>query len=69
MVFEGGPGEADWEHALGGMHSIIIDGDVVIGHASVVRRRLLHGGVAWRTGYAEAVGVHPAGSDEASASL
>ncbi len=59
LVFEGDLTEGDWEHALGGMHSIITDGDVVIGHASLIQRRLLHKGVAWRTGYVEAVGVHP----------
>lgn len=59
LVFEGDLTEADWEHALGGMHSIITDRNVVIGHASVVERRLLHKGVAWRAGYVEAVGVHP----------
>jgi len=49
--------EADWEHALGGMHAVAwLDGDVV-GHASVVQRRLLHGGRALRTGYVEGVAV------------
>ena len=59
VAFEGDLTEADWEHALGGMHSIITDGDVVIGHASVVQRRMLHRSVAWRAGYVEGVGVHP----------
>ena len=58
-VFVGDMTEADWEHAVGDMHSIITDGDVVIGHASVVQRRLLHQSRAWRTGYVEGVGVHP----------
>ena len=58
-VFDGDLTEADWEHALGGMHSIITDCDAVIGHASVVPRRLLHRCVKWRTGYVEGVGVHP----------
>ncbi len=49
--------EPDWEHALGGMHAVAwLDGDVV-GHASVVQRRLLHGGRALRTGYVEGVAV------------
>jgi aminoglycoside 2'-N-acetyltransferase I len=56
-VFEGDMTAADWEHALGGVHAIVWDGDDVIAHASVVQRRLLHGGRAWRTGYIEGVGV------------
>ena len=57
-VFEGGFDEHDWEHALGGIHAIALteDGEPV-GHASVVQRRLLHGGRALRTGYVEGVGV------------
>lgn len=47
----------DWEHALGGVHALVWEGDELIGHASVVQRRLLHGGRALRTGYVEAVGV------------
>src|SRR5262249_28056390 len=49
--------DPDWEHALGGVHAVAwLDGEVV-GHASVVQRRLLHGGRALRTGYVEGVGV------------
>ena len=47
----------DWEHALGGMHALIWEGDELIGHASVVQRRLLHGGRALRAGYVEGVAV------------
>ena len=57
-VFEGEFDEHDWEHALGGVHALAWDGDELIGHASVVQRRLLHGGRALRTGYVEGVGVH-----------
>jgi len=56
-VFEGDLEAHDWEHALGGVHAIAFDGEVPVGHASVVQRRLLHGGRALRTGYVEAVGV------------
>jgi aminoglycoside 2'-N-acetyltransferase I len=49
--------DADWDHTLGGMHVMAWDGDRLIGHASVVQRRLLHGGRALRTGYVEAVAV------------
>jgi aminoglycoside 2'-N-acetyltransferase I len=48
---------ADWEHALGGMHALVLQDDEVVGHASVVQRRILHGGRALRAGYVEGVGV------------
>ena len=47
----------DWEHALGGVHALVWEGADLIGHASVIQRRLLHGGRALRTGYVEGVGV------------
>jgi len=47
----------DWEHALGGMHALVWEGDELIGHASLIQRRLLHQGRALRTGYVEGVGV------------
>ncbi|MEU5213609.1 GNAT family N-acetyltransferase [Streptomyces sp. NPDC020742] len=47
----------DWEHALGGLHALIHEDGELIGHASVVQRRLLHGGRALRCGYVEGVGV------------
>jgi aminoglycoside 2'-N-acetyltransferase I len=49
----------DWEHALGGMHALVWEGDELVGHASVVQRRLLHAGYTLRTGYVEGVAVHP----------
>jgi aminoglycoside 2'-N-acetyltransferase I len=49
----------DWEHALGGMHALVWEGGEIVGHASVVQRRLLHADRAWRTGYVEGVAVHP----------
>ena len=49
--------EQDWEHALGGIHALVWEGDALIGHASVIQRRLLHGGRALRAGYVEGVGV------------
>ena len=57
-VFEGEFDAHDWEHALGGVHAIALseDGELA-GHASVVQRRLLHGGRALRAGYVEGVGV------------
>jgi aminoglycoside 2'-N-acetyltransferase I len=56
-VFEGDMAEADWEHALGGMHALVWDGPTLIGHGSVIQRRLLHRGRALRAGYVEAVAV------------
>ncbi|WP_448623770.1 GNAT family N-acetyltransferase [Geodermatophilus sp. URMC 64] len=55
-----GPGHftaEDWDHALGGMHALAHDGEDVVAHGSVVLRRFLHGGRAWRVGYVEAVAV------------
>ena len=56
-VFEGDMAEHDWEHCLGGVHALVFEGEEVVGHASVVQRRLLHGGRALRAGYVEGVGV------------
>lgn len=56
-VFEGDMDEHDWEHSLGGVHAVAWEGGEVVGHASVVQRRLIHGGRALRTGYVEGVGV------------
>jgi aminoglycoside 2'-N-acetyltransferase I len=47
----------DWEHALGGVHAIAWEDGELVGHASVIQRRLLHGGRALRTGYIEGVAV------------
>lgn len=49
--------EQDHEHALGGVHALVWEGTELIGHGSVVMRRLLHDGRALRTGYVEAVAV------------
>ncbi|CAG7626563.1 GNAT family N-acetyltransferase [Streptomyces bryophytorum] len=54
---DGGFTDADWDHTLGGLHTVVLEGDEPIGHASVVQRRLLHGDRALRTGYVEAVAV------------
>ncbi|HYY73356.1 MAG TPA: GNAT family N-acetyltransferase [Solirubrobacterales bacterium] len=56
-VFEEDMSEHDWEHALGGVHALAWEGAELIGHASVIQRRLLHGGRALRTGYIEGVCV------------
>ena len=56
-VFGEDMAEADWEHALGGVHALVWDGPALIAHGSVVQRRLLHRGRALRAGYVEAVAV------------
>jgi aminoglycoside 2'-N-acetyltransferase I len=56
-AFEDGFGDDDWDHALGGMHALVWEGGEVIGHGSVVQRRLLHAGRALRTGYVEGLAV------------
>jgi aminoglycoside 2'-N-acetyltransferase I len=56
-VFAGEMTDADWEHALGGIHAFAWEGDALIGHASVIQRRLWLCGRALRTGYVEGVGV------------
>jgi aminoglycoside 2'-N-acetyltransferase I len=59
-VFKGELDDHDWEHALGGMHALAWEGGAIVGHASVVQRRIVHGGRALRAGYVEAVGVSAA---------
>jgi len=56
-AFAGEFAEADWEHALGGMHALIWHHGALIAHAAVVQRRLLYRGAARRCGYVEAVAV------------
>ena len=56
-AFDGDFDDHDWEHALGGIHALIRDGAELVGHASVVQRRLVHGGRALRAGYVEGVAV------------
>jgi len=50
-------GDADWEHALGGMHALVEDGGTLVAHGSLVMRRMVHRGRALRCGYVEAVAV------------
>ena len=57
--FGGRLDDDDWEHCLGGMHALLHEGPELVGHASVVQRRLLHGGRALRAGYVEGVAVRP----------
>lgn len=54
-AFDGGFGDDDWAHALGGVHVLATVGGELAGHAAVVGRQLIVGEVTLRTGYVEAV--------------
>jgi len=56
-AFEGDFSDADWEHALGGVHALGFEGDRLVAHAALVARRILHAERVVRTGYVEAVAV------------
>lgn len=56
-AFEGDFGDEDWDHALGGVHAWIEDGEGIAAHGAVVMRRLLHAGRSYRVGYVEGVAV------------
>ncbi|MHB8296851.1 MAG: GNAT family N-acetyltransferase [Acidimicrobiales bacterium] len=50
----------DADHAYGGVHVLMRDGDCLLGHASAVPRRLRFGDGPWRTvGYVEGVATDP----------
>ncbi|MEU1818506.1 GNAT family N-acetyltransferase [Streptomyces roseifaciens] len=56
-AFEGDFSDEDWDHTVGGMHALVWEGGELIGHGSLVQRRMLHRGQALRAGYVEAVAV------------
>jgi aminoglycoside 2'-N-acetyltransferase I len=56
-AFGGDVGDDDYEHALGGIHALVWEGRELVGHGSVVMRRLLHRERSLRTGYVEGVAV------------
>src|SRR5579884_2667422 len=56
-VFGADMTDHDWDHALGGMHALVFEAEQLVGHGSVVQRRLVHEGRALRAGYVEAVAV------------
>jgi aminoglycoside 2'-N-acetyltransferase I len=59
-AFRGGFSDEDADHAYGGVHVLVRDGDVIVGHASAVPRRLRFGDGPWRTvGYVEGVATEP----------
>jgi aminoglycoside 2'-N-acetyltransferase I len=46
-----------FENVLGGVHALVVEEGELVGHGSVVQRRLMHAGRALRTGYIEGVAV------------
>jgi aminoglycoside 2'-N-acetyltransferase I len=56
-AFAGDFTDADWEHALGGMHALIWSHGAIVAHAAVVQRRLIYRDSALRCGYVEGVAV------------
>jgi aminoglycoside 2'-N-acetyltransferase I len=46
-----------FDNVLGGVHALIFEDGDLIGHGSVIQRRLLYGGRALRAGYVEGVAV------------
>ena len=56
-AYGGSFADDDWEHALGGLHTLVVEQAELVGHVSVVQRRLLHGDRWIRTGYVEALAV------------
>lgn len=52
--------DTDAQHAYGGVHVLVHDGDRLIGHASAVPRSIRFGDRPWRViGYVEAVATNP----------
>lgn len=58
-AFGGDFDDHDWQHALGGVHFLLLEGTEPIAHAALVERRLEIGERAIRTGYVEAVATAP----------
>lgn len=58
-AFEGDFADTDWEHGLGGTHAMVVEGERVLAHASVVSRTIAVGTRTVRVGYVESVGVAP----------
>jgi aminoglycoside 2'-N-acetyltransferase I len=54
-AFNGDFSNDDWQHALGGWHAVVEDGDAIVSHAAVVPRILEVAARPYRTGYVEAV--------------
>ena len=46
-----------FDNTLGGVHALVLEDGELVGHGSVVQRRMLHAGRTLRTGYVEGVAV------------
>jgi aminoglycoside 2'-N-acetyltransferase I len=49
--------EPAWDHALGGVHVLAWESGELVGHGSVIQRRLLYRGRTLRAGYVEGLAV------------
>ncbi|GGM14237.1 GNAT family N-acetyltransferase [Nakamurella endophytica] len=58
-AFAGDFDDADWAHALGGLHALVLRDGRVLAHGALVARGLWHAGRPLRAGYVEAVAVDP----------
>ncbi|MFF9866901.1 MULTISPECIES: GNAT family N-acetyltransferase [unclassified Streptomyces] len=56
-AFHGDFGDEDWDHGLGGIHAYVRDERGIAAHGSVIMRRAVHAGRAYRVGYVEGVAV------------
>ncbi|MET9804286.1 GNAT family N-acetyltransferase [Streptomyces sp. NPDC006368] len=56
-AYDGDFGDEDWDHGLGGVHAYVEDEHGIAAHGSVIMRRVVHAGRAYRVGYVEAVAV------------
>jgi aminoglycoside 2'-N-acetyltransferase I len=56
-AFDGRFSAEDWDHTLGGLHTLVVEQDELVGHVAVVQRRLQHGERSIRTGYVEGLAV------------
>jgi aminoglycoside 2'-N-acetyltransferase I len=61
-AFDGEFSNEDWDHGLGGIHALVWEGELLVGHASVVQRQMVYAppdGAAHglRVGYLEAMAV------------
>ena len=59
LAFAGTISDSDWKQELGGVHVLVWQEDLLVGHASLTSGRLLYCGKALDTGYVDAVAVHP----------
>ena len=58
-AFGGEFSDDDWDHAVGGVHAVLVDDGEVLAHASVVSRSIRVDGRWFEAGYVEAVAADP----------